>query len=147
MQRGAEQNDHAMRAMPTLLLIFALLVCPYHCSASLGLGCAGEEVTSGCRCCQHHKPKSDMETDQCSQESPPQSSDCQCGSCLCHGAVRGDEGSTQDLLASTFAMADAPAMVVVPVVINLSGKWIVRPPIPAPAAGRTLCLALHSLQI
>lgn len=137
----------AMRAVPTLLLIIALLVCPFHCSDSLGLGCASDDVTSGCRCCHHNKPKTDVGTDQCGQVPPAPGDDCQCGSCLCHGAVRGDEGSTQNLLSSTFALADAQAMFVLPVVINLPGKWTVRPPIPASPAGRTLCLALHSLQI
>ena len=137
----------SMRTIPALLLIAALLACPFRCLGSFGVSCAQGEEVSGCRCCQHHKPKPDTSAVVDNQGPSDSEESCNCGGCLCHGAVRGNDGSIQDHLAFIAEMPDASLIVVLPKIESQPGEWAERPPIPTLAVGRSLRLALHSLQV
>jgi hypothetical protein len=137
-----------MHAVPALLLIVSLLTCPYRCLGSSRVGSAPEEEVSGCPCCQHHTAKkgADSDSNPGGRESSTPEDDCNCGSCLCYGALRGDDGSTQDLLQAACEVADMSATIF-PDVIRSIGEWAEGPPISASAAGRSLRHILRSLQI
>lgn len=154
LRRSWSRLVFVMHAVPALLLIVSLLICPYRCLGSSRVDSAPEEEkVSGCPCCQHHAAEKATDPDSSpgdsspgDQESSTPEDDCNCGSCLCHGALRGDGGSTQDLLQAASEIADMSA-VMLPVVIHPTGEWAAGPPVSASAAGRPLRLTLHSLQI
>lgn len=78
----------------SLLVIFALLICPFRC---MGAFCAGEESAEGmvatCKCCHH---ASSTEADQQENDPAPDEPGA-CDSCLCHGALRGEDSGNTDL--------------------------------------------------
>jgi len=75
-----------LRHVYLVAVIYALLICPIRCIGGGEVAHAGESVSTGCACCRH----SVLPTDTEGHQAPQQSDDCQCGSCLCHGATRVD---------------------------------------------------------
>ena len=135
-----------MRAACVLILIATLLSCPVHCMGLTLSGSAQVEPRSGCSCCQRQAPVRDADSGQNDREPVAPDDDCQCASCLCHGAIHNDDGTLHRLMESTRESADLTATVVAPAVTGLDRDFGERPP-NASAAGRSLRHALHSMQV
>lgn len=68
-----------------LILATALvpLICPIRCVGAAAPTGPGEIVAKKCACCQHARPAKENSRHQ----APLPSDGCECGNCLCHGAV------------------------------------------------------------
>lgn len=90
-----------LAAIHALTVIATLLICPIRCMGALPTS-AGAAEQPRCHCCQHVR----QDESSSDQNLPAHSGGCGCTSCLCHGAVRGDDsaGLQQDLILA-FAFA------------------------------------------
>lgn len=79
------------RLLHVLLTVTALLVCPFNClgHAAAQDAQAGSKPAKRCACCRHHRPRS-RSADKQEDPSPAPCDDCQCGNCLCRGAILTD---------------------------------------------------------
>ena len=134
-----------------LLLIIALLICPYRCQGSWGSGCAAESAQSACACCKHCATTDGVaapNTATAPEDRPAPLSDdddCFCGSCLCHGAI----SEESDLVLDQLSFVDTlfvPVGTSLETLSNRIGRND-RPPLFGAPVGRCLRLSLHSLQI
>lgn len=78
------------RSLHAITVILALLICPFRCMGVFA-DASAEDAASKCSCC-HHASQNGSSPDQPGDGSE----DCGCASCLCHGAVRGDDGDVQN---------------------------------------------------
>lgn len=96
-----------MDRLATILIVAgSLLWCPLHCSGAASGDCveSGRDASShGCSCCQHHQPIASPDDDSRPLESPVK--DCNCGNCLCHGAVLSDDAPADSLVDNAFVLA------------------------------------------
>lgn len=77
-----------------LLLIFAILACPFNCMGALSEGNAQTAISPGCSCCSHGSSGERSAPDRL-PNSPDD--DCQCPTCFCNGPVLPSDGVARDL--------------------------------------------------
>lgn len=63
---------------------FVLLICPIRCASAAAPSGSGSVVAKKCACCRHARP-AEHDSDQ---NAPRPSDGCECGNCLCHGALQ-----------------------------------------------------------
>ena len=145
-----------LRLAFVLLLIALLLACPYRCAGLLGDVCAAEESvavdsTPRCPCCAKRRAVPEQPLAAAGEKEKPSPStpaeDCQCGSCLCHGAVVTDDDATHDVFFADLVAADNLAVASTPLAAPAIPNQYEGPPTLATAAGRPLRVVLESLQI
>lgn len=127
-----------------LCLIACLLACPMRCLTH-GCGQVSEfgsvqQVT----CCDACKGSQDSE----SPEDPASDSGCDCGQCICHGALASDE--TIDVGALDLLSLDIPLNVSLPIVEGILQRVNVTVGPPRgwqPLCGRDVCIAHQSFLI
>lgn len=133
-----------------LVTIAALLACPFNCMGQLtGREQAGQ--VQGCGCCRRQCPPaadSEATTDSDpSERSPaaPGDDGCECGNCLCRGALLTDDDLPRDLASCAFFPAPSVAWLsFAPAAGGFTGDLLLPH---ASLSGRLLRLALESLQI
>lgn len=137
-----------MHAAFVLSLITAMLICPYRCLGSVG-SCAQEEPAASCCCCSHQDPASDStgEPEPRDEESSVPAEDCQCGSCLCRGAVRGDDDLSADEVLQASQESSVFSMPVTVAVVKHEFGKADRCAGVSSVRGRALRLVIQSLQI
>jgi len=118
------------RSLHAITVMLAILICPIRCMGTSVDDATAEAPASTSRCsCCHHAGESDSSPGQPGEGSD----DCGCASCLCHGALRGDDGNSQAsemllsgfLVLATESFAPQPALSVLPRSVENS------PPCPA----------------
>src|SRR5690606_22340555 len=95
-----------VRTAHALLLIASLLACPFRCAGVTGADAA---LTSSCSCCASHGEIPSLPaTDPIQQDQQPSapSDECQCGDCLCEGAVLTDDDPIQDAVVAGLSIGD-----------------------------------------
>jgi hypothetical protein len=125
------------RSLHAITVIFALLICPFRCMGAFA-DASAEDAAPKCSCCHHASENSS------SPEQPMEGSgDCGCASCLCHGAVRGDDGDAQNqsVLYLCFLMIPVEPMAPESVLDGVSVSIENSPPC---VSGRTLRIVQQS---
>jgi hypothetical protein len=90
-----------------VLLIASLLACPVNCMGALECDAPQDTISAGCACC--HDPASALGA-PLSPDEPLPDDECECGNCLCHGAVLSDHnGLLSDGLVVAAIIQPAPA--------------------------------------
>ena len=87
-----DYDSHMLRLAQVLAIIAVLLICPIRCAHAAAPDAPRAAVSKKCACC-HHKPARDSG----SHEGSPPAENCECGTCLCHGAVRVADVAAVDL--------------------------------------------------
>lgn len=141
-----------VRTIHALLLIASLVTCPFRCSGMVGVAYADAEQISACSCCTSRceiPPLSASETGPVQQDQVPSApdSDCQCGNCLCKGAVLTDDDSAHADFFAGFWGVDLLPQTASLAIVDLTTELSEGPTLLASAAGRPLRLILQSLQI
>lgn len=97
-------------ALHSLLLIIALLVCPVRCMAgTLLVDDAPEKAAATVCSCHHCRAFRSVEQENESQngDHPEQpSNDCDCGSCLCQGALKSSDEVLPDFRPTLLSLAE-----------------------------------------
>ncbi len=132
-------------AIHSLLLIIALLVCPVRCMAGTLLLDDAPEAAAATGCSCHHcrafrsaEPEEESPDGE-HQERPSDS--CECGSCLCQGALKSGEDVLLDFRPTLQSLAEValPALLFGEQDRSLQHfAWLSEPHGP-PASGATLC--------
>lgn len=132
-----------------LFMITALLACPFNCLGHPACGGAvvGQEL--GCGCCQWAADADAATNSDLPQGDPSAPCDdcCQCGNCLCRGAILADNSSLSKIASGTLLFASLND--VIPGLAPVTGAFPVThasPPLTL-RAGRLLRFAIESLQV
>jgi|GEM_PF-5061815 len=100
-RRAYPQKTNMFRSLHAITVMLAILICPIRCMGTSVDDATAVTTASAFKCgCCHHAGDSDS-----SPEQPTEGSDdCGCASCLCHGALRGDDGNSQapEVLLTSF---------------------------------------------
>lgn len=138
------------RTVHALLLILALIACPYRCGGAMA--CNSVQATHSCPCCKHRRPP--REGGQASNAAGKQrvpaapENDCHCD-CLCRGAVLSDDEAVKSasITSELFLVPELPSQISVAGDSKSAAEPADSPPRCSCSAGRHLRLAIQSLQI
>lgn len=84
----SEQNERdtiapMFRHALILATAFVFLICPIRCVSASAPSGPGAAVAKKCACCRNARPV----TNDAKQQAPQPADSCECGNCLCHGAL------------------------------------------------------------
>ena len=141
-----------IRTLHVLLLIASLIACPFRCLGNGQATCTSSELAASCSCCAHaadNASQQESPTSPAGQQQEPYapSNECECGSCLCDGAVLTDDDSIREDFFAGLWIVDFLVDSVPFASKNLKTELDESPPLFASIAGRSLRLALLSLQL
>jgi hypothetical protein len=133
-----------MHGLIHLLLVLAMLACPLNCSGALKMGESAETGSSHCSCCSHAgtaEKNSPVE-----QPGSPADDDCNCGNCLCHGAVVNADQIAADFNPSDDGSVDPGLSPVASISAATSNRygWSLAP-LNSPIQGRCARIVHQSL--
>lgn len=135
------------RALPVLLTIGALLLCPFNCMGRVAVRDADGDRAQGCRCCHSQELPSESGDSQRNESPAVPDDDCGCTNCLCRGAVLPDDHPPLDVAD---AMLELPPVDALATTRIAAGKRRVTAgsfPPHALQSGRLIRFALQSLQV
>lgn len=138
------------RTVHVLLLIAALVACPYRCGGAMT--CNSVQATHSCPCCKQRRPAREegQESNSAGKQRVPSApeNDCHCD-CLCQGAVLADDEAVQAAPAACelFVVPELPLQHFAAGDGKLAADPADSPPSCSCSAGRLLRLVIQSLQI
>ena len=135
------------RALPLLLTISALLLCPFNCMGTIAVRDVDGEAVKACRCCSSQCPASENGSSHESQSPSTPDDECSCTNCLCRGAILPDDHLLLDVADAVLELPPADALAPAFVSAGVSRATAGSFPLYALQSGRLIRFALQSLQV